>query len=618
MIVYSGLKRDFCSSVYDGSIVEKVEELLKEKAHRTASISEHSAFNNSLREMYVVLDNDVIPSDAGIAIEYNIPQTNKRVDFIITGYDSNNRPNAVVIELKQWEKVEKVEGPDALVETYTGGGIRKVVHPSYQVWSYASMIKDYNETVQDKEIELYPCAYLHNYTSKNNGDPIRDDIYSYYLKEAPVFDKKEREKLVSFIAKTITRGGKEIIYELDGGKIRPSKRLQDSLERMLQGNQEFNMLDEQKVVYETILEKAMSNDGKKKTIIVEGGPGTGKSVVAINLLCELTKRGQFVQYASTNAAPRNVYAEKLSKIRTKTQISNLFKGTGSYYMLPSNVLDTCIVDEAHRLREKSGIFKNCGENQIKEIISASKCSVFFIDNHQRVTFSDIGSVEEIERWAKEEAAECIKMELSSQFRCNGSDGYLAWVDNTLGIRETANYTLSDIDYDIRIIDSPEEVRELIREKNKINNRSRMLAGYCWNWNKETRNDPSVFDINIGSFSMSWNMENDIFALSEKSIDEVGCIHTSQGLEFDYVGLIIGPDMYYSGGKVLTDRRKRAKTDQSLSGIGKIEKVNKREADRIADEIIKNTYRTLLTRGMKGCYVYCVDSELQSYLKSKLS
>lgn len=210
------------------------------------------------------------------------------------------------------------------------------------------------------------------------------------------------------------------------------------------------------------------------------------------------------------------------------------------------------------------------------------------------------------------------MELSSQFRCNGSDGYLAWVDNTLGIRETANYTLSDIDYDIRVLDSPEEVRKLIVEKNKINNRSRMLAGYCWEWNKETRNDPSSFDINIGSFSMSWNMGNDIFALSEKSIDEVGCIHTSQGLEFDYVGLIIGPDMYYSGGKVLTDRRKRAKTDQSLYGIGKIEKENKEEADRIADEIIKNTYRTLLTRGMKGCYIYCVDTKLSAFLKSKLT
>ena len=260
-----------------------------------------------------------------------------------------------------------------------------------------------------------------------------------------------------------------------------------------------------------------------------------------------------------------------------------------------------------------------GENQVKEIIHAAYCSVFFIDESQRVTTSDIGSVEEIEYWAKQEGSEIIRKELVSQFRCNGSDGYLAWIDNVLQIRETANYSMDDIDYDIRICDSPIEMERIVIDKNHLRNRARILAGYCWNWPKETRNDTSFHDITIGDYGISWNLEGgDAFAINEDSIHEAGCIHTSQGLEFDYVGVIIGEDMRYEDGHIITDHHKRAKTDQSMKGIKKLEKENPEEADRLADEIIKNTYRTLMTRGMKGCYVYCVDRKLSKYLKENLN
>lgn len=260
-----------------------------------------------------------------------------------------------------------------------------------------------------------------------------------------------------------------------------------------------------------------------------------------------------------------------------------------------------------------------GENQIKEIIHSAKCSVFFIDESQRVTLQDIGSVGEIRKWAEEENAQITEMELVSQFRCNGSDGYLAWLDHTLEIRDTANFDMEDIDYDIRVLDSPVKMQELIIERNRIShNRARILAGYCWNWQKEGANDPSVHDIKIGDFEISWNLKNTTtYAIDEDSIQEAGCIHTSQGLEFDYVGVIIGDDMRYENGKVVTDFTKRARTDQSLRGIKKLYKENPDQAEKEADEIIKNTYRTLMTRGMKGCYVYCTDQRLSAYLKKCL-
>lgn len=620
MIVYDGVKRDFMTSVENDSIAIEIEKNILEKMGRHTGKSEFRSWENSLQYMYKVMNDGEIPGDAGIAIEYNIPQTSKRVDFMISGYDESENPHLIIVELKQWDSLTAIEGQDALVETYTGGALRRVVHPSYQAWSYAQLIRDYNATAQDSNIGIEPCACLHNYIRQPN-DPLDRSFYKEYLDDAPPFTKGQLPELREFIKQFVRKGDqKKILYEVERGKIRPSKSLQDSISSMLKGNQEFIMIDEQKVAYEEILKWSMHcmRDYKKRTIIVKGGPGTGKSVIAVNLLAELTQRDQLVQYVSKNAAPRNVYKQKLKGDFKKSSVDNMFKGSGCYTETKENMIHTILADEAHRLNEKSGMFHNQGENQIKEIIHSAYCSVFFIDESQRVTMDDIGSVEEIKKWAELEGSEVHEMELVSQFRCNGSDGYLAWLDNVLEIRETANYDLEGIDFDFRVCDSPNEVHDLIVEKNKEANRARILAGYCWNWNKKEQNNVDYHDVVIGDFEMSWNLGSGTpFAVSDTSINEVGCIHTAQGLEFDYVGVIIGDDLRYEDGHIVTDFTKRAKTDQSLKGIKKLYKENPEEALARADEIIKNTYRTLLTRGMKGCYVYCTDSNLSKHIKECL-
>ncbi|MBR2726419.1 MAG: DUF2075 domain-containing protein [Solobacterium sp.] len=621
MIIYDGVKTDFLASVESDAIALEIQKNILAKMGRHTPKSEFRSWENSLEYMYKVLNDPEIPNDAGIAIEYNIPQTSKRIDFMISGYDQRDKGNVAIVELKQWDELKPIGGMDALVETFTGGAVRRVVHPSYQAWSYAQMIRDYNATAQDRDIGLHPCVCMHNYIRHEN-DPVDHVMFADYTREAPVFTKGQVASLREFIKKIIRKGDhEEVLYEIENGKIRPSKSLQDTIGSMLKGNREFIMIDEQKVVYEEILrlsEQCMK-DYRKRTIIVHGGPGTGKSVIAVNLLAELTKRDQLVQYVSKNSAPRNVYKQKLKGSMKVSSVDNLFKGSGSYTETRCNMIHTLLCDEAHRLNEKSGMFHNQGENQIKEIIHAAYCSVFFLDESQRVTMDDIGSAEEIRRWAQEEGSEISEMTLTSQFRCNGSDGYLAWLDNVLGIRETANYDLDGIDFDFRVMDTPEEVRDLIVELNKANNRSRILAGYCWEWDKKQANNTDYHDIKIGDFEMSWNLNNgQPFAIGDTSVNEVGCIHTSQGLEFDYAGVIIGDDMRYENGKVITDYTKRAKTDQSLKGIKKLYKENPEEAKRRADEIIRNTYRTLLTRGMKGCYVYCTDKGMKEYLRERLA
>lgn len=619
MIIYSGSKTDFMTEVENDTIAYSIRDNILEKMHRKTGEAEFRSWVNSLEYMYKVLNDDGIPRDSGVAIEYNLPNTAKRVDFLISGYDANRGANVVIIELKQWEKLSKVEGLDGLVETFTGGANRRVVHPSYQAWSYAEMIRDYNEYAQIKGVGLWPCAYLHNYM-RTNDDPLDDPIYADYLSDAPAFAKGDVMRLREYIKRVVETGDDgEIIYEIDNGRIKPSKSLQDAIVGMLENNPEFNLIDDQKVVFERIMElsRQCEKDGKRRVLIAQGGPGTGKTVIAINLLARLTQEGVFAQYCSKNSAPREVYKRKLKGHRTKSNIDNMFKGSGAYVDAPESAIGVVLADEAHRLNEKSGLYGNQGVNQIYEIIRAARLSVFFIDESQRVTVRDIGSVREIKQWAAASGAQVFEEELASQFRCNGSDGYLAWLDDVLSIRATANYDLEDVSYEFVVLDSPQEMREKVVARNSEGGNSRMLAGYCWKWPKAGRADTNAHEIKIGDFEISWNLEGgEAFAISPTSINEAGCIHTTQGLEFEYVGVIIGDDLRYEDGELVTDYTKRASTDQSIRGLRKMEEEDPAEARRLADEIIKNTYRTLMTRGMRGCYVYATDPGLRNYLRER--
>ena len=625
MLVYEGIKSGFIEDVDLGIIADKIRNKYIEVVKRRPSAPEFNSWKNSMQYMRGVLSDNEIPNNTGIAIEYNIPPTGCRIDFMMSGYNKD-KSNVVIIELKQWDKATEVGQMDGIykVNTYTGGGLRDVNHPSYQAMTYANLIKDYNESVQLKDINVVPCAYLHNYYFEND-DTLLSNNYKEYTNKAPLFGHNDVIKLRDFIKKYITDGDDgNILYEIDNGRIRPSKMLQDSLNKMLKGNKEFYMIDNQKIVYEYAIKNAIDtiSNNDKNVMIVRGGPGTGKSVLAVNLLVELNNRNMTCFYVTKNAAPRSVYATKLRGEYTQSYINHLFQGSGSFIDEERNKLDCLVVDEAHRLNEKSGLFQNKGENQVKEIINAAKFSIFFIDENQKVTLKDIGSEDLIKKFANELGAGIYTFDLDSQFRCNGSDGYLAWIDRTLEIRDTANFDIDGFDYDFKVFDDPNEMRKAIEEKNNINNKSRIVAGYCWEWpTGNTRKDTNYHEIEIPeyNFGISWNLDSgEDFAIGSTSVNEAGCIHTVQGLEFDYVGVIIGDDLRYENGHIVTDYTKRAKSDNSLRGINKIAKEQGQEvANKIANNIIKNTYRTLMTRGMKGCYVYCTNKELKEYLKNNI-
>lgn len=612
MIVYSATKSEFNADVNTNIIADKILECFEEKLGHSTSEAEITSWKNSMMYMNNILTDTAIPGNAGVSIEYRIPLTSNRIDFILTGKNQDKTDTAIIVELKQWSDVKRTS-KDAIVETFLGRSERETSHPSYQAWSYAALLQDFNETVRDENISLKPCAYLHNC---DVNDVINHSFYHPHTSKAPAFLKNDTRRLQDFIKQHVKYGDtSNIMYRIDHGKIKPSKNLADTLVSLLQGNKEFVMIDDQKLVYETVLALAEESTSENKhVLIVEGGPGTGKSVVAINLLVELTRQERLAQYVTKNAAPRQVYAAKLKGTYTKSHIDNLFKGSGSYCNSEPNSIDVLVVDEAHRLNAKSGMYQNLGENQIKEIINTSKHSVFFIDEDQRVTWKDIGEKQEIREWAKQSNAKVHELELASQFRCNGSDGYLAWVDSILDIKNTSNETLAGIDFDFRVFDSPNDLRDTILEKNRINNKARMVAGYCWDWvsTKQPEKDDIILD--EFRFSMKWNLKTDgsLWIMKPETVNEIGCIHTCQGLEVDYIGVIIGPDLIVRNGEIITDAAQRSKMDSSVKGYKKLLNEEPEIAKQRADHIIKNTYRTLVTRGQKGCYIYCIDPETNVY------
>jgi DUF2075 family protein/DNA replication protein DnaC len=615
MIVYKKSKGEFLTDIEDLIIEDIVRENVLTKLHKKVGDSEYRSWQNSLQYMGNILRSEAIPADAGIAIEYNIPRTGNRIDFIVSGQDDAGTEHAVLIELKQWDNIQMTT-KDAMVRTRFAHGPSDELHPSYQAWSYSALLYGFNETVYTENIQLKPCAYLHN--CKDTA-VITNAFYSEYIAKAPVFCKDDKIQLREFIASFIKHGDKkDLILRIENGRIRPSRALADNINSMLKGNAEFVMIDAQKIVQEEALAIATSTGtAQKNVLIVHGGPGTGKSVVAINLLAKVTKKGLFASYVTRNSAPRVVYESMLTGSMKRSAISNFFKGSGAFTDTKANAYDMLIVDEAHRLNEKSGMFKNMGENQIKEIINSSRCSVFFLDEDQKVTLHDIGSDEEIRKWATFYNAKITTMELTSQFRCGGSDGYMAWLDNSLQIRETANVVLEPGEYDFRIFDDPNELRDMIYEKNKERNKARLLAGICWKW--ISKKDPSIMDITIPDhdFAMRWNLGTDgmLWITNPASVSEVGCIHTSQGLEVDYVGVIIGPDFVIRNGEAVTDAFKRASDDTATYGKKDRMKNQPVETKAQLDQIIKNTYRTLMSRGMKGCYIYCTDQETAAYFKT---
>lgn len=628
MIIYQSNVKGFSQEIDSGRIASVLENEILIKMNRKTSNSEFRSWENSLIHLNQVLNSAQIDQNIGVAIEYNLPRSSKRIDVVLSGFGIGGKKIILIIELKQWERAQKVNDQDMVVKTFLAKSNRETVHPSYQAYSYGVFLREFSEVVYlDENIEIKTCGFLHNYDIEKYPE-INDDQYQKYITDSPLFYKTDKVKFREYIKDLFISGDNgALISQIESGSIRPGKSVQVLLRDAIEDKDTFTLVDEQKVVFEktlALLRKSI-NDKQKRVVIIPGGPGTGKTLIALRLLARTMIRYRMnAIYVSKNESLRNIYKkiileDNLDKKYTNAIVESMFFGSGSFKNLVKDQYDFTVIDESQRLMERGQWDKKDAgyQNQIREIICESKVSVFFIDEKQRVTFKDIGSVEEIKTQAIKEGVSpenVILLEpLVSQFRSSGADQFIALVDNLLYGEYQIDLEFKN-NFDLKIFDDPQEMFDAIYQKNKQGNSARVLAGYCWNW--VSKNDNSKFDIEIGNFKKQWNLSSDKhYMIGSDSIEQIGCIHTSQGLESDYIGVIIGDDLRFENDALKTDYTARARTDKSLTGI---KKLGEPQTSLIADELIKNTYRVLLTRAMKGCYIYCTDQNLRKWLKSKIN
>jgi DUF2075 family protein/archaellum biogenesis ATPase FlaH len=611
MIIYNETSSAFLNHIYENKIGYVLKEKVLKKMNKVVSVSEFRSWERSLPQMAKELRDADVKEDTHVLLEYKLPSTEKRIDFLITGQDEQGSKNAIIIELKQWEKAKMAEG-DGIVRTFLGGRERETVHPAYQASSYKRYLLNFNESLySDTSIKLHSCAFLHNYIMASFNEPLLDKRYSKYIEESPLYFEFNDRDLAKNIHHFVSNGnGKEIAESIEHGKIRPSKKLVETVGSLIAGNEEFVLLDEQKVAYEKVVSlynKLKTETVQKQVIIIKGGPGTGKSVIGLNLMSYMLNSKAYVEYITPNQAFREVLRKKLIGSSGHVEVRDLFKGSASYVLTPENYFDVLICDEAHRLKEHGHMKKKIeGENQITQIIRSSRISVFFIDDLQKISKKDIGSVMEVEKEASRFGANVHTVELESQYRCSGSGNYISWLDSLLN-NEEEKFPLEG-DFDFRVITSPQQLKEEIVDKSG----GRLLAGYAWEWTKNVVDGKLADDVVIEehNFAMPWNDPHRIdWAIHPDCANQIGCIHTVQGLEMDYVGVIIGKDLGYDEEmKKLIVRREEFKDKGA-----KPAKPKKGQVDHL-EELVRNTYKTLMTRGMKGCYVYCCDKGLEKYIK----
>jgi len=603
-------------------IADRLKDSFQAHFHYLPSPSEVNSWRNSLSQLSLVM-NEAKLDDHGVLLEYQLPLTSKRLDCLITGHTSKKQGAAVIVELKQWGKCDFVDADELLVGTFVGGGNRHVLHPSAQAHQYRRYLTDLHEAFHgNNALDLAACAYLHNYTL-DSDDPLLHPKFNDVRGHVPLFAKDDVSSLVSFLNGKLEGGnGMEVLERVEKSRLRPSKRLLDHVKHVINREPRFILLDEQQVVFQRVLASVRESleRPKKQVFLVHGGPGTGKSVLAINLMSELSGQGRNAQYATGSKA----FTQTIRKI-VGPRAAQQLKYFNNYGQADPNAVDVLICDEAHRIRKSSQDRFTKKEDrtdkpQIQEILEASKVSVFFIDDRQVVRPGEVGSSDLIRTYAAKNGCELYEHKLEAQFRCAGSDAFIQWVDHTLGIQETATplWYQREEPFEVRILNSPEEVEAAIRAKAVEGQSARMMAGFCWPWSQETQAEGSLAeDVVIGEYRRPWNARPglkglkkgippaELWAFDPNGLDQVGCVYTAQGFEFDYAGVIWGSDLVYDPDQGAWVGQRQNSQDA----------VVKRSRDQFTD-LVKNTYRVLLTRGLKGCYLCFTDKATERFVRSR--
>nr|WP_239579415.1 DUF2075 domain-containing protein [Microlunatus panaciterrae] len=564
--------------------------------------------------------------DAGLGsveviLEFQLPLTSQRADVLLAGrHPVTGRSSYVIIELKQWTSAHLWEGEQGLVSVNgMPGGPR--LHPVRQVRGYCEYLVDFTRCLSGDGEDVAGCAYLHNVVSD-------DQISDLYLvppdQYGRLFTAADRARLHSFLRSRLDPrySGAPAADQLLNSAVGPSRQLLAVAADEVQRREHFVLQSDQQLAVDIVRhEVAQAHKADNKSVvIVKGGPGSGKSVIALSLLGELAREGRSVLHATGSRS----FTQTLRKVagHRTPRVQKLFKYFNSFMEADRNGLDVLILDEAHRIRETSvnrytkAQFRT-GRPQVDELIAAARVPVFLLDDNQIVRPGEMGSTASIRAYAKSEGLRVHEVSLGEQYRCGGSLAYVEWVERLLGLTAGAPQPWQQNDrFNLLVADSAEELEHTIRLQAADGvYTARMTAGYCWPWSDPRPDGTLVPDVHVGRWARPWNLKGDrpvggappaaLWSMDPNGINQVGCVYTAQGFEYDWNGVILGPDLVWRDGRFVSVRSENRDPDfRNKAAV----------SDDHFDALVRNVYKVLLTRGMVGTVVYSTDAQTRSALR----
>ena len=579
------------------------------------SESEKRSWSNSLRELSTTLLSAGL-GNLEILLEYQLPYCSKRIDAVLVGaHPKTMFPVIIAVELKQWTNAQLIEGSNEVLRIGAYGD-RPVLHPSIQVKRYCEYLTDFNRFAAQESTRVYGVTYLHNWLSPRNAaiDSVAPSDTSM------LFTGSEKAALISFLKEKLSsQSFSEITDDFLKSKIAPTKQLLSVAAEEIRNREQFILLDEQQVAFSLVMKAVRDAEiaNTKTAVLVTGGPGSGKSVIALSILGELSRRGKTCLHATGSRAFRNSL-RKIAGSRAP-QVQKLFSYFNSFMTSEVNSLDVLICDEAHRIRETSAnrytkAELRTGTPQLHELLSVARVPIFLLDSNQVVRKGETGTPEYIENEARALGLKTIRVDLDGQFRCGGSSLYENWISGLLNLNGNQFFPWEhDPNFIVEVVDSPERMESLLKDKNEQGYKARITAGYCWKWNFPNPDGTLPMDVVIGKWAKPWNVKSErgvgdylageLWAIDPKGFDQIGCVYTVQGFEYDWNGVIFGPDLVWRKDKWVAIPN--GTQDPAMRGV---------ELSNF-ERLIKNTYKVLLTRGLVGTYLFSVDEETQNHLIS---
>jgi DUF2075 family protein len=622
MHLYSGTTSEFMSDAARNRMAVLLADSFFAHFRYQPSQSEVRSWQNSLRAMADVIGLADL-TDHGIAVELQLPLSSKRLDCLLTGHGDKDVAHAVIVELKQWEHTSPSAVEDCVV-VFIGQRDRDMLHPSRQVGNYKRYLQDVHTTFSEGNVLLSACSFLHNMQFVP-ASAIFDGRFGSLLEQYPTYTGDQTDRLADYLSDRLPYGDDGLVLDqVLKGRYHPHKRLLEHTARVIRNEPAFTLLDEQQVTFNDVVGRVRDRQrsAQQTVFVIRGGPGTGKSVIAVNLLAELSREGFVTKHATGSKA----FTENLRRV-VGPRASAQFGYFNGFAGADEQTFDALICDEAHRIRETShSRFTPASErselSQVEQLIRAAKVSVFFIDDMQVVRPGEVGSSGLIVETAARLQIPMIEHELETYFRCGGSEAFVGWVENTLELGQTP-YVLWDPsdEFDFDVVDSPRELEDLVRMKAESGQTARLTAGFCWKWSDPLPDGRLVRDVTIADWSMPWNAKQDggklgigipksnYWATDPRGIEQVGCVYTAQGFEYDFAGVIFGRDLIWRPRKGWVGQ-----PEYSQDTI--VKRAAKNDPDRFTT-LVKNTYRVLLTRGLRGCAVYFEDAQTRDFVLSRV-